>query len=181
MNVILSGIGDLDNVFIGNSSTNSYPWKLPKDLKRFQKLTTSLELKNVVIMGRRTWDSIPNKPLKDRINIVLSKNSELIARYKQSKDVYIAESLFDIEIKLKLLKSRINEIWVIGGLSVYNWALNYQDVKFIYFTKILTPFQNLDIKLQCNKKVLNKIKNEIIGETILENGIEYRNIIYELE
>jgi len=51
---------------------NSIPWHYPEDLKRFKKLT----LGKTVIMGRNTWESIPEKqrPLPDRRNIVITKN-----------------------------------------------------------------------------------------------------------
>ena len=57
---------------------NKIPWHLPVDMAYFKKTTTTATAgkKNAVIMGRKTWDSIPEKfrPLPDRINIVLSKS-----------------------------------------------------------------------------------------------------------
>jgi len=52
----------------------SYQWPVKEDLKRFKQLTTQ-DGKNVVVMGRNTWESIPNshKPLVNRLNIVISK------------------------------------------------------------------------------------------------------------
>ena len=52
------------------------PWFLKNDLKHFQKITSNKNIYNFVIMGRKTWESIPDnkKPLRDRINIVLSKS-----------------------------------------------------------------------------------------------------------
>ena len=54
---------------------NSLPWYLPEDLKRFKKLTTGCP----VIMGRKTFESLPTKfrPLPDRRNIVISSNSKM--------------------------------------------------------------------------------------------------------
>jgi dihydrofolate reductase len=43
---------------------------IPEDLKRFKELTTG----NTVIMGRKTWDSLPKKPLPDRLNIIITSN-----------------------------------------------------------------------------------------------------------
>lgn len=49
---------------------NQLPWRLSNDLQRFKQLTTG----NVVVMGRKTWESLPKKPLPERINIVLTRN-----------------------------------------------------------------------------------------------------------
>ena len=49
------------------------PWRLPEDLRFFKRET----LGGAVIMGRRTWDSLPFKPLKDRLNLVVSRDSGL--------------------------------------------------------------------------------------------------------
>ena len=55
------------------------PWHIPGDLKYFKNLTTKTKLpdkKNVVIMGRKTWESLPQnfRPLSKRINVVLTRN-----------------------------------------------------------------------------------------------------------
>lgn len=49
------------------------PWRLPEDLRFFKRET----LGGAVIMGRKTWDSLPFKPLKDRLNLVVSRDSGL--------------------------------------------------------------------------------------------------------
>ena len=53
---------------------NSIPWHLPEDLKHFKELT----LNQIVIMGRRTFESLPNGPLKNRLNIVISSQPDFI-------------------------------------------------------------------------------------------------------
>ena len=55
---------------------NGLPWKLSEDLKRFKRLT----LGHPVIMGRKTWESLPKKPLPERPNIVLSRSPGLEAQ-----------------------------------------------------------------------------------------------------
>lgn len=52
---------------------NDIPWHLPEDLKFFQRET----LGGAIIMGRNTWDSLPYKPLKSRLNIVVSRQADL--------------------------------------------------------------------------------------------------------
>lgn len=68
---------------IGLSNSNSMPWRLSNELKFFAKVTsTKLETQedpNVVIMGRKVWDSIPQKfkPLRNRQNVILSRTNDL--------------------------------------------------------------------------------------------------------
>ena len=68
---------------------NTIPWYIPDDLKYFKTITTGNEKnKNIVIMGRNTWESLPTqyKPLKDRINIIISNTLILD---KKLDNVYI--------------------------------------------------------------------------------------------
>ena len=60
---------------IGNSK--SIPWYLPEDLKHFRELTEN----NIVIMGRNTFESLPNGPLKNRLNIVISTRLDYTYNY----------------------------------------------------------------------------------------------------
>ena len=57
---------------LGIGKMNSLPWKLKSEMRYFRE--TTLHFNNVVVMGRNTWESIPNKfkPLSGRINIILS-------------------------------------------------------------------------------------------------------------
>ena len=83
------------------------PWIYPEDLKRFRRLT----LNQTVIMGRKTWDSLPIQPLPNRQNIVLTRSS--------NPDV---EHYDSIESAIKNAK---HSIWFIGGGEVYKQAVEY--------------------------------------------------------
>ena len=65
----------------GIGKNNDLPWHLPADLKHFKFITTNSAVgkRNVVVMGRKTWDSIPEKfrPLPNRTNVVLSKSADV--------------------------------------------------------------------------------------------------------
>lgn len=61
----------------GIGKNNRLPWKLPSDLKMFKKITTSGLHGNSIIMGRKTFESINSKPLPNRLNIVVSKESKI--------------------------------------------------------------------------------------------------------
>lgn len=69
---------------------NRIPWKLPADLKMFKKITCSGPHTNSIIMGRKTFESI-NKPLPNRLNIVVSKNQKI----QENQYVRQARSLAD--------------------------------------------------------------------------------------
>jgi dihydrofolate reductase len=58
-------------------SNNALPWHLPEDMKHFRQLTTG----HVVIMGRKTWESLPERfrPLPDRLNVVVTRNADYAA------------------------------------------------------------------------------------------------------
>ena len=99
---------------------NKLPWYIPEDLKRFKKLTKG----NVVIMGRKTYESI-GKPLPDRINIVVSRN----------KDLKIPGCLVVNSIVQAIKKAGSDkDIFIIGGGEIYNSGIIY--AKRIYLTKV---------------------------------------------
>lgn len=76
--------------------------------------------KNVVLMGRRTWDSIPPKykPLNGRINFILSRSDLNVSDYE---DCYSFKSLDEVVDRLKSesFKNRYENVWVIGGSHIY--------------------------------------------------------------
>ena len=96
---------------------NKLPWDLPKDLKRFKELTTG----NVVIMGRKTYESI-GKPLPNRINIVITRNKDFSV-----PGVLTAKSLQNALLKAGGEK----EIFIIGGGEIYSQAISYSNKRYI--------------------------------------------------
>ena len=68
------------NRVIGNN--NTIPWYVPEDLKRFRDLT----LHSIVVMGRKTFESLPNGPLKNRINIVITNNPKDVLYENKNKN-----------------------------------------------------------------------------------------------
>ncbi|XP_014379858.1 dihydrofolate reductase isoform X2 [Alligator sinensis] len=107
------------NMGIGKNGTQG-PHE--NEFKYFQRMTTTPSVpgkQNVLIMGKKTWFSIPekNRPLKDRINIVLSR--ELAAVPKGAH--HLARSLDDALVLLDSpeLKNKIDLVWIVGGSSVY--------------------------------------------------------------
>ena len=88
------------------------PWQLPEDLAHFKQVTTG----HTVVMGRRTWDSLPAKfrPLPGRRNVVVTRQSDFTAQG--------ATVVGDIDDALTE-----PETWVIGGEQIYTLALPWAD------------------------------------------------------
>ena len=97
------------NGVIGNN--NALPWHLPEDLAHFKKLT----LGSPVIMGRKTWDSLPPKfrPLPGRTNVVITRQADWQAAGARS-----AGSLTDA---LAICQAT-SDVWIIGGAQIYAQA-----------------------------------------------------------
>jgi dihydrofolate reductase len=110
------------NNVIGNK--NKLIWNLPNDLKRFKKLTTG----HSVIMGRKTFDSLPN-PLPNRDNIVITRNTD----YSNS-DVKVCSS---IEDAINLTKTD-TQPFIIGGGEIYSQTINLADK--IELTRVYKKF-----------------------------------------
>lgn len=112
----------------------SIPWRIPEDLKFFKDTTTAAAKgkRNAVIMGRKTWDSIPVKfrPLSDRLNVVLSRNTSAVS--EDPNVVTLNGSLFKA---LELLSTAgyrdIDKVFCIGGGEIYLEALKMPCVSFL--------------------------------------------------
>lgn len=98
----------------------SMPWHVPEDLARFRRLTRG----HPVLMGRRTWESLPEsvRPLPGRENIVLSSQPELTPGTSKQPPAMVVGSLDDA---LAVVGDRT--CWVVGGGQVYAAALPYAD------------------------------------------------------
>jgi dihydrofolate reductase len=104
-----------DNWGIGQN--NSLPWpKNPADLKWFQKNTVGC----VVVMGRRTWESLPNKPLPNRNNIVITtEENPTYGPYH-----FVKYNTYKSTIEQM---SRIQQVWLIGGAKLFEDSIEMID------------------------------------------------------
>ena len=89
---------------------NAIPWHYSADLKRFKRLTIG----NTIVMGRKTWESLPIKPLPGRRNIVITRSV--------IEDV---ECFRSIDEALDTCKG---DIWFIGGAGIYEEAMDKADI-----------------------------------------------------
>ena len=117
----------------GIGLNNTLPWNIPQDMAFFKKVTSYSPLKNlqnIVIMGRKTFDSLGGKPLPNRLNIIVT--SQEITRPSDDK-VFVNN--FNDAINITQLINH-HQTWVIGGRSIYLQALNHDLLDKIYWTKI---------------------------------------------
>lgn len=123
----------------GIGKNGQLPWHVSEDLKNFKKIT----LNSTIVMGRKTWDSLPFKPLPNRRNIVLSKN--------KIKDV---ETYHNIEQCLNIFKNEaITKIFIIGGSSIYKLFFEY--ATHLHITYIDIKSNDLDTFFPINEKQIN--------------------------
>jgi dihydrofolate reductase len=108
-----------DNNVIGKDG--GLPWHVSSDLKLFKEIT----LGKPVIMGRRTWESLPRKPLPGRRNIVITRNPDYVAEG--------AEIVRSVDEALAVCAGE-PEVSIIGGGQVYEQAMSRTDR--IYLTRI---------------------------------------------
>lgn len=95
---------------------NKLPWHCPEDLARFRDLTRG----HTVIMGRKTWDSLPVKPLPGRLNIILTRDPKgLCSQYGRT----IERSDLADAIGTAQEISPEKDIWIIGGAEIFKQAL----------------------------------------------------------
>ena len=118
------------NWVIGNKG--KLPWppgKLRADMERFKLVTKN----GFVIMGRKTWESIPLKfrPLFGRINIVLTHQKD----YQVDEGVFVASSL-EQAIAMAQGIDPDRDIFIIGGAGVYEQALMMPEVTHMYLTQV---------------------------------------------
>jgi dihydrofolate reductase len=147
----------------GIGKDNELLWHISEDLKRFKRLTSG----NTVIMGKRTWESLPRRPLPGRMNIVLTDNPD-----ETIKDAVTAYSLQDALDKGEKEK----EIFIIGGGSIYRQFMPIADRLFITHVHRKAPadiyFPEIDL---CIWEITEKEEFKSDGE----NGIPYTYTIYE--
>ncbi len=138
-NIILAS-DEMDG--IGNN--NTIPWNVSQDMELFKSLTSSVSnLSKVVIMGHNTMKSLKYGYLKNRINIVITKQE-----LWNTEHVYFVSNFNDaLEKAYSFVGKDPSRIWIIGGCQVYTLAVNHPDLHLIYHSRINNHY-NCDIKFK---------------------------------
>ena len=121
---------------LGIGKNNKLPWHIKGDLKFFQSTTCALpqgaEKQNAVIMGRKTWQSLPEayRPLRGRINVVLTNNDSLFLPQGVLRNNDLKAAL-NRAAEIGCLK-----IFVIGGAAIYKQAFYMEVFRTLYITEV---------------------------------------------
>ena len=156
----------------GIGSNNELLAHIPEDLKNFKRLTEH----NVVIMGRKTYESLPVKPLPKRTNIVITSKSNKTNK-DDNKDDAVFVSLDSIKVYLQTLPSKsLVDVFVIGGGTIYKELLTYCEK--VYVTKIHHSYDNVDTYFP-NIDKMQDWELSMSGDIRKHNDVEYQFCIYE--
>ncbi len=137
---------------------------IPEDLKYFKKLTTD----NVVIMGRKTWDSLPVKPLPNRINLIVT--SQINPSEGNVKFISLEQA------KRYAIVCCPKQIFIIGGGQIYKQLLPL--CKRVYVTKIYKKHENIDAFFP-NLDKTDEWKATPVSDVQEYNDISYQFWVYE--
>lgn len=165
----------------GIGKEGGLPWHIAGDLKHFKQVTIqtqSVEAVNMVVMGRKTWDSLPErfKPLPSRINCVVSRNPRLVLPEMVLKATSLDDALL---LARQPSGKKIERVFVIGGGQLYQSALIHPLCRKIYLTQVHRDFQ-CDTFIDINFTEFDKVSESPLqkeGE-ILFSFIEYQSLSY---
>lgn len=169
---MICGIVAVDeNWGIGNK--NELLAHIPEDLKRFKELTTG----NVVVMGRKTYDSLPNKPLPNRTNIVVTSKTDRIeycdGYWIANMDYIVSDFIPDFSLDGSYC---LNNVFVMGGGSVYKQLLPYCEK--LYVTKIIHSYEEVDTYFPNIDKMSDWVLTSESEEKEY-NGVKYKFCVYD--
>lgn len=168
----------------GIGFNNTLPWpRLDLDMKHFvniSKDTADPSKRNALIMGSKTWRSIPSKlrPLCDRLSIVITNSAETkeeIAGHNPC-DVVTASSFSEaLAVASRGISEGVVEnIVVIGGAQVFNDALRHPSCGTIYMTEVLKDYE-CDVFMPSFDSTHQV---DVIGDVVFDNGVPLQFLTY---
>jgi dihydrofolate reductase len=135
---------------------NDIPWDIKVDMQFFKRKTSS----HIIIMGRKTFESMRSKPLPNRTNIVISRT------LKPSEGIHVFDSIDKAVTYCETLKAEQDkEVFFIGGEGIYKGSESY--VSKIYLTKVDMTVENGNAFYH-----LPKGFSQVSSEKVEENGIQ---------
>ena len=150
-----------ENGVIGNGL--EIPWHISEDFKHFKRTTTG----GIIVMGRRTWESLGSKPLPNRENVVITSSPEKILQQAQEKGV--AENVRaypSLDSAIEAYKNDERNLWIIGGAKLYESALDKCDEMLVSHVKMspqgdifFPPFQD---KFEKSETILTHSEFDVV-------------------
>lgn len=153
-------------------------WNIPEDMKFFREITSTVKKshrQNAVIMGRKTWESIPekNRPLPHRLNCILSSSYTAPAE-KVAANTYGFPDMESCQAFIMKRKD-LEKVFVIGGSYLYNLVLDEPCLETIYLTQVFGDF-NCDVFFS---DIPSDFKKTFEGEKKTHKDITYQFITYK--
>ena len=142
----------------GIGYNNAIPWHLPADLRYFKAITQDA---GCVIMGRKTWESLPRKPLPNRLNIVLSRRTLALPP--------AAIHAPDLDTAIRTSTQAGVQPCIIGGAGIYQLALSY--ITTVYITRVHAQY-TCDVFFP---ELSAKFKRVYASEPLEDNQIAYHH------
>jgi len=139
---------------------NDLIWHLPNDLKYFKNITSG----KTVVMGRRTFDSLPG---------ILPKRRNIVLQLPNESNINGVEIFNTIPNILEAVKDE-DEVFIIGGASIYKQFLSYANK--LYLTEVKKSCKDAEVYFPKFDK--RKYRKNIMGSGS-DNGIEYEFVVYE--
>lgn len=133
--VVAADLGD------GIGMKGRVPWHLPTDLAHLKRLTSETEVpgtRNAVLMGRVTWETIPDRwrPLPGRVNAVISRQINLVL-----PDEVLRASSLAHALELARARVEVERIFVLGGAEIYRQAILLDTCRHIFLTRVLARYE----------------------------------------
>ena len=149
---------------------------IPEDMKFFREKTNN----SIVVMGRKTYDSLQIKPLPNRVNVVITSkiNENNYMETRKDGAIYINMDAIKAILENKAENPSVLpfDIFVIGGGQIYKELLQYCDC--VYLTKILESHDNVDTYFP-NIDVMTEWEMTDVSELKEYNGIKYKFYTYK--
>lgn len=131
---LIAAVSDNDVIGLENGEL---PWVLKSDLKRFRELTIG----NTVVMGCHTWKSIGERPLPNRMNIILSRKKRILPRSKWVKQIHSPMEVFMLP-----KNKRPGDLFIIGGGQVYSAYLPIVQEMYLTYVHLNIPNEEKCVK-----------------------------------
>jgi dihydrofolate reductase len=155
----------------GIGYNNKIPWYFKEDLKLFSMLTRGNN-NNAIIMGRNTFESLPNNFLPKRDNLILS--SSIIIDEKRENNIIKTFDNTNSVIEF-CNKKKYEEVWVIGGQLIYETFIKKNIINKLFITKINNEYE-CDKYFYYNEKEWKLVSSEMIDN---KNNFDLKLFIYE--
>lgn len=167
---MISAIVCVDENF-GIGSNGDLLVHIPEDIQFFKDVTNG----NMVIMGRKTYDSLRIKPLPNRINYIITSSVDNKNCLEIRKDYTICANLETAKMMLEDASFTPHDIYIIGGASIYKELLPYCDKAYV--TKVHHAYENVDTYFP-NIENIKEWEIEYQSEIKEYNNVKYQFYTY---